>query len=343
MASSNPISDEEFKELLRSAPVHCINYATRARLSLFLNPPRTIPARCGYLPDWRGVAELRDFQYQQIQNFQLSPDPTARLLDEYEFAESQDNSVQSLLDILKTLDRFDILDDLKGDIERDVMKYRRTQQRVQDPTVTSNQPDPIPFHNDFLVPEDRYIVVDDSEDNVTIFDAFVCYTKDPSATNDREFVKEMVRVLEGQFGLKLYIMERDLLPGTNELCVSAALIEKRCKRTILVISRAYLQSPECEVHTRSALCFSPTCHNKKILPIFIERNVKAPSVLRPMNAVDMTMNDKQIIEWSWKRISAALKMPLILTMEDKRDEKKLETISFKLREQPKLDSLERMN
>ncbi|XP_064643671.1 myeloid differentiation primary response protein MyD88-like isoform X2 [Lineus longissimus] len=334
MASSNPISDEEFKELLRSAPVHCINYATRARLSLFLNPPRTIPARCGYLPDWRGVAELRDFQYQQIQNFQLSPDPTARLLDEYEFAESQDNSVQSLLDILKTLDRFDILDDLKGDIERDVMKYRRTQQRVQDPTVTSNQPDPIPFHNDFLVPEDRYIVVDDSEDNVTIFDAFVCYTKDPSATNDREFVKEMVRVLEGQFGLKLYIMERDLLPGTNELCVSAALIEKRCKRTILVISRAYLQSPECEVHTRSALCFSPTAR-KKIMPIRIEKDCAIPKVLRPLTILDYTREDLE--EWFWPSVAKHLKKEFPTFRQDSVIDSSLSSLTYKLPDLPSGD------
>jgi hypothetical protein len=117
MASSNPVSNEELEELMKSAPVRCLNVTARTKLSQFLNPPRSVPARCGIIADWRGVAELRDFQYQQIQNFQLSLDPTARLLDEYD-SQNQDCSVQSFLIILKDLERFDVLEEVKPDIGR---------------------------------------------------------------------------------------------------------------------------------------------------------------------------------------------------------------------------------
>ena len=57
------------------------------------------------------------------------------------------------------------------------------------------------------------------------FDAFVCYSiEDPL---DRQFVRDLIEILELQERLKLFVPGRDDMPGGAQNTINAFIIEKR--------------------------------------------------------------------------------------------------------------------
>ncbi|CAO2607978.1 Interleukin-18 receptor 1, partial [Lemmus lemmus] len=74
------------------------------------------------------------------------------------------------------------------------------------------------------------------------YDAFVSYLKECQPENGEEHsfaVETLPRVLEEQFGYKLCIFERDVLPGGAVVDEIQSLIEKS-RRLIIVLSKSYL-------------------------------------------------------------------------------------------------------
>ncbi|KAG8537371.1 hypothetical protein GDO81_024641 [Engystomops pustulosus] len=85
------------------------------------------------------------------------------------------------------------------------------------------------------------------------FDAFICY-----CPKDIEFVQEMIRRLEQtEYKLKLCVFDRDVLPGTCLWSITSELIEKRCRKMVVIISDDYLDSSECDFQTKFALSLGP--------------------------------------------------------------------------------------
>lgn len=75
-----------------------------------------------------------------------------------------------------------------------------------------------------------------------IYDAFVSYLKDCHQENGEEYtfaVQTLPRVLEKQFGYKLCIFERDVIPGGAVVDEVHSLIEKS-RRLIIVLSKSYV-------------------------------------------------------------------------------------------------------
>uniref|UniRef100_A0A8C6RLS4 Interleukin 18 receptor 1 n=2 Tax=Nannospalax galili TaxID=1026970 RepID=A0A8C6RLS4_NANGA len=75
-----------------------------------------------------------------------------------------------------------------------------------------------------------------------IYDAFVSYLKDCHQENGEEHtfaVQTLPRVLEKQFGYKLCIFERDVMPGGAVVDEVHSLIEKS-RRLIIVLSKSYM-------------------------------------------------------------------------------------------------------
>ena len=62
------------------------------------------------------------------------------------------------------------------------------------------------------------------EGTPTSYDAFVCYNPEGP---DLEFVMEMINKLEGEYRMKLFVPERDDLPGMANSTTEAKLIEHR--------------------------------------------------------------------------------------------------------------------
>uniref|UniRef100_A0A5F9C4J5 Myeloid differentiation primary response protein MyD88 n=1 Tax=Oryctolagus cuniculus TaxID=9986 RepID=A0A5F9C4J5_RABIT len=136
------------------------------------------------------------------------------------------------------------------------------------------------------------------------FDAFICY-----CPSDMQFVQEMIRQLEQtNYRLKLCVSDRDVLPGACVWSIASELIEKRCRRMVVVVSDDYLQSKECDFQTKFALSLSPGAHQKRLIPIKYKAMKKEfPSILRFITVCDYTNPCTK--SWFWTRLAKALSLP----------------------------------
>jgi len=94
-----------------------------------------------------------------------------------------------------------------------------------------------------------FVVLPDDE----MYDAMVCYTR-----ADQTFVNFLLQTLErSPYHLKLCIDYRDILPGGNELSVIVDVIEKRCRKVIVVISKDFEKDVNADFQAKIALGLSP--------------------------------------------------------------------------------------
>ncbi|CAL8324813.1 unnamed protein product [Boreogadus saida] len=268
---------------LRQIPLVALNVSVRRRLSLYLNP------RCTVAADWTTVAESMDFEYLEIKNFETSKNPTLMILEVWE-ARSTNATVGKLLDILEASERRDIVEELRPLIDVDVKKYleRQSEPPVQVPEVDSC----------VTRAEDRHITMGDE-----MFDAFICYCQ-----SDFQFVHEMIEQLEKtDYNLKLCVFDRDVLPGSCVWSITAELIEKRCKRMVVVISDEYLRSDACDFQTKFALSLCPGARSKRLIPVVYKTMSEPfPSILRFLTVCDYTRPCTQ--GWFWSRLAKALSL-----------------------------------
>uniref|UniRef100_A0A4W3HWU1 Myeloid differentiation primary response protein MyD88 n=1 Tax=Callorhinchus milii TaxID=7868 RepID=A0A4W3HWU1_CALMI len=91
-----------------SVPMVALNFHVRRRLALYLNP-RSVVAT-----DWTGLAEEMGFEYLEIRSYESQENPTGKLLQDWEV--KKPSSVGLLLQLLKRIQREDILEDVSPDI-----------------------------------------------------------------------------------------------------------------------------------------------------------------------------------------------------------------------------------
>jgi hypothetical protein len=140
----------------------------------------------------------------------------------------------------------------------------------------------------------------------TMYDAFICYT--PEDEHDRKFVRqEIIKQLEGKRNLKLFIPGRDDIPGSAEYTITAYLIEVRCHRVVILMSKKFLQSQACDFQVKFAHALAPGARSKKLIPILREKNIQIPRILRFLAVCDFTKSDMR--DWVWDRLYAAIIAP----------------------------------
>ncbi|XP_055037277.1 myeloid differentiation primary response protein MyD88 [Misgurnus anguillicaudatus] len=272
-------------------PVTALNCNLRKKLGLYLNPQNTVAS------DWRTIAEMMDFTYLEIKNFEKRDCPFEKVLTEWETR--PDATVANLLSILEKAERKDVISDLRDIIDEDCRKHLERQQKmpVQVPVVDSCGPRTL---------ERDGITIYDDPQGITpeTFDAFICYCQ-----SDFQFVHEMIRQLEqAEYNLKLCVFDRDVLPGTCVWTITSELIERRCKRMVVVISDDYLDSDACDFQTKFALSLCPGARSKRLIPV-VYKSMKRPfpSILRFLTICDYTRPCTQ--GWFWKRLARALSLP----------------------------------
>lgn len=274
---------------MNSIPLIALNYTARQQLSLYLNPGSVVAS------DWTQLAEEMSYTYLEIRNFELSKNPTLTLLEDWE-KKCFRATVGGLLELLKKIERNDILTDLALQIETDCKKYLQRQRDaclpppVQDGTVDSSGLHGITTSDDpsGQIPER--------------FDAFICY-----CAKDISFVHEMITRLEQtQHKLKLCVFDRDVLPGTCLWSITSELIEKRCRKMVVIISDDYLDSKECDFQTKFALSLGPGAREKRLIPVKYKPMTRPyPSILSFITVCDYTNPCTQ--SWFWGRLAKALK------------------------------------
>ncbi|XP_069015540.1 myeloid differentiation primary response protein MyD88 [Embiotoca jacksoni] len=283
----------DLKVDVETIPLIALNVTVRKKLGLYLNPRHTVAA------DWTAVAEAMGFTYLQIKNYEVTTSPTKMVLEEWQ-ARTADATVGKLLSILAKLERDDIVEDLRPFIDEDVRKYcenlkKKAEPPLQVPEVDSCLP---------RTPEKFLTREDNPEGPPEMFDAFICYCQ-----RDFEFVHEMIQELEQtDYRLKLCVFDRDVLPGSCVWTITSELIEKRCKRMVVVISDEYLDSDACDFQTKFALSLCPGARNKRLIPVIYKSMTKPfPSILRFLTICDYTRPCTQA--WFWIRLAKALSLP----------------------------------
>ncbi|XP_029384660.1 myeloid differentiation primary response protein MyD88 isoform X1 [Echeneis naucrates] len=287
MACSDP--DVDFD----SIPLAALNVTVRKKLGLYLNPKNAVAA------DWMAVAESMDFTYLEIKNYAASKNPTTMVLDDWQ-ARSSGATVGRLLSILKKVERNDIVEDLQPLIDDNVRRYCVNQKKSAAPLQVQEVDSCFP-----RTPERNAMTLeDDPEGAPELFDAFICYCQ-----SDFHFVHEMIRELEQtDYKLKLCVFDRDVLPGSCVWTITSELIEKRCKRMVVVISDEYLDSDACDFQTKFALSLCPGARNKRLIPVVYKTMTKPfPSILRFLTICDYTKPCTQA--WFWVRLAKALSLP----------------------------------
>ncbi|XP_029313699.1 myeloid differentiation primary response protein MyD88 [Cottoperca gobio] len=276
---------------LWTIPLIALNVSVRKKLGLYLNPKITVAA------DWTAVAEAMDFTYLEIKNYEDTKSPIRAVLENWQ-ARCSDATVGKLLSILEEVERKDVVEDLRPSIDADVRKYLENLEKqatppLQVPEVDSCDPRP----------SERFAMTleDNPEGAPELFDAFICYCQ-----SDFEFVHEMIRELEQtEYKLKLCVFDRDVLPGSCVWTITSELIERRCKRMVVVISDEYLDSDACDFQTKFALSLCPGVRGKRLIPVKYKPMTKPfPSILRFLTICDYTRPLPP--DWFWTRLAKAL-------------------------------------
>uniref|UniRef100_A0A8D2QHD2 MYD88 innate immune signal transduction adaptor n=1 Tax=Zonotrichia albicollis TaxID=44394 RepID=A0A8D2QHD2_ZONAL len=119
----------------------------------------------------------------------------------------------------------------------------------------------------------------------------------------------MIRELEqAEFKLKLCVFDRDVLPGACVYSISGELIERRCRRMVVVVSDDYLESEECDFQTKFALSLSPGARHKRLIPVkYKSMKNEFPSILRFITICDYTNPCTK--KWFWTRLAKSLMLP----------------------------------
>ncbi|XP_042188247.1 myeloid differentiation primary response protein MyD88 [Callorhinchus milii] len=270
-----------------SVPMVALNFHVRRRLALYLNP-RSVVAT-----DWTGLAEEMGFEYLEIRSYESQENPTGKLLQDWEV--KKPSSVGLLLQLLKRIQREDILEDVSPDIDENCRRYLNKPLQVA--AVDSSGPRTLPSMG--ITTKD-----DPTGAMPELFDAFICYCQ-----ADIGFVHEMISQLEQSSShLKLCVFDRDVLPGTCVWTIAGELIEKRCRRMVAVISDDYLVSDECDFQTKFALSLCPGARDKRLIPVKYKPIKKEfPSILRHITLCDYTNPSTK--SWFWNRLSRALSLP----------------------------------
>ncbi|GIY62162.1 myeloid differentiation primary response protein MyD88 [Caerostris extrusa] len=278
-----------------SIPATALNCSSHIFLGTRLNPQQQMLSSDGYARDYRGLAELMDFSYDDIKNFESKGDPTQHILREWVL---QPNATMGrLVSFLEQIGRHDVKDDFKSHLEKDAAKYLQEMNKYKDsplqvPEVTScrsqcSQLDDL----NVLTREDALT------GGVTIYDAYVSY-----ADEDFTFVYQLVQRLES-VGFKLFIRSRDLLAGHSEFEIDMQLIQERCRRVLIVLSPDYLKCPACEVQSSFAAALGYAERRRKIVPILL-KHCDIPVTLRFVTKIDFTKPGIQ--DWIWETLKSSL-------------------------------------
>ncbi|XP_077993477.1 myeloid differentiation primary response protein MyD88-like [Glandiceps talaboti] len=281
-----------------SMPITFLSRRSRNILSRYLNP--NLRGK-----DWRDVADLLEYDYLTILNWERKDDPMGEVLRDW--STKRNSSVAKLKEVLVDLERDDILADIERSLERDIKQWK---ERVEREALEADTPVQV---NEVTGSAQNYPNLPETDElrGITLrdhptgppetFDAYVCFCEE-----DRHIVMKMMSMLEKPpYGLKLCIDFRDLVPGTAYVTATAELITNRCKRIIIVLSPEFLVSEQCDFQAKIALTFSPGARMKRIVPMLYKR-CEVPNILRHITICDYTKSDLQ--EWFWDRVYAALNL-----------------------------------
>nr|QEJ65603.1 myeloid differentiation factor 88 [Mimachlamys nobilis] len=303
--------NEEIETLIKSmedVKLKSLNNGCRRKIGMLLDPEGSLIPDSDMFNDWGGYAELLNFSQPEIENLKRHKSPTQEMLHLWTTRKYPEPTVGNLIRFLYQLERVDVITDCRNMIERDVKKWKENEKSIEDmyndPTfrdpnlnATSNPPSR-------KTPES---VPEVEREHEMYYDCFVIYN--PDAPDQLDFVKEMSGILEGpEYNLRLFIPWRDYLVGTAMHSVSAAIIEKKCRRCAVILSKSFNNSPAADFQLKFAHALSPGARQKRVIPIVIEK-MEVPNILNFV--APAPFYNVGIRHWQWPRVAATIKSELL--------------------------------
>ncbi|XP_050093236.1 myeloid differentiation primary response protein MyD88 [Anopheles aquasalis] len=246
---------------LAKTPLRALSDRSRELLAGLLNHRRIFASEEGYFRDWRGAFDVIGIPKRFHALVENNASPTKCLLDLWDQESAnckRPASLAQLQEVLGCIDRWDVVDDTSKSFEEDAVKFLLKQQ-------SSNRVEMKQTTGDDL--EDMDIITrDDTHEHKQQYDAFILY-----ADQDIEFASKMVAKLEKR-GMRLCLRDRDILAGGNcEHAVLIRLITERCRRLVVLISQAFLESPLYTFTVTFAHALQIEKRQRKVIPCVIEK------------------------------------------------------------------------
>uniref|UniRef100_A0A182T8C6 TIR domain-containing protein n=1 Tax=Anopheles maculatus TaxID=74869 RepID=A0A182T8C6_9DIPT len=245
-------------------PLKALSSRTWDLLAELLNHKRIFTSEDGYFRDWRGVFDVVGIPKNYLPLVSTNANPTRRLLELWQSEDQQckrEANLAELQSVLGCIDRWDILDDTSKMFEQDAEQFLIREQKRVAKKVT----DPDEKVSSVAVDCD-IITKDDTADHKQQYDAFILY-----ADADIEFASKMVERLEAR-GMQLCLKDRDILSGSNfEHEVISRLISERCRRVVVIISKAFLESPLNDFTVTFAQALQIEKKERKVIPCVYDR------------------------------------------------------------------------
>ena len=249
----------------------------RQQLSSYLNVEQILMSECGLARDYRGIAQQLNLSYSEIARLEKLCDPCGSLLNYQQVAEL---NVFDLFELLVSIGRFDILDDMIPVILDDMANRINRE------------------HN-----QSAQKLVPIQHESIIWYDAYVCY-----ADSDLDFVRRLTEYLESPaVGFRLFVRDRDLMVGNWVYEAFARLIETQCRRMIIVLSPDFFQSHDCKFQSMFAAGLAIEKCQRILIPIIYKRCEEIPSILRLMSKIDMSGMANSIPDWSMKRLIMSIR------------------------------------
>ncbi|XP_050074629.1 myeloid differentiation primary response protein MyD88 [Anopheles maculipalpis] len=249
---------------LAVVPLKALSSRTWDLLAELLNHKRIFTSEDGYFRDWRGVFDMVGIPKNFLPLVSTNANPTRRLLELWQSENHQcklEANLAVLQHVLGCIDRWDILDDTSKMFEQDAEQFLiREQKRVaKSVNETDEKVSNVGADSDI-------ITKDDTPDHKQQYDAFILY-----ADADIEFASKMVERLEAR-GMQLCLKDRDILGGSNfEHEVISRLISERCRRVVVIISKAFLESPLNDFTVTFAQALQIEKKERKVIPCVYDR------------------------------------------------------------------------
>uniref|UniRef100_A0A182QGG1 TIR domain-containing protein n=1 Tax=Anopheles farauti TaxID=69004 RepID=A0A182QGG1_9DIPT len=245
-------------------PLDALNSRTRDLVAELLNQKRIFTSEDGYFRDWRGVFDVVGIPKSYLPLVSTNPNPTRCLLELWKNESEQCKRAANLGElqgVLGCIDRWDVLDDTSKMFEQDAEQFQiREQKKLAQKTRDSNM-QPLNAQDDCDI-----ITKDDTPEHKKQYDAFILY-----ADADIEFASKMVERLEAR-GMQLCLKDRDILGGgTFEHEVISRLISERCRRLVVIYSKAFLESPLNDFTVTFAQALQIEKKERKVIPCVYDR------------------------------------------------------------------------
>lgn len=325
------ISETKLGQRLDRIPLNEISPKDLTKLCRDLNLEQLITTKQGLARDFRGICELMGFSTLDVETYiKKSSNPTRSAIEAYVQKECNANTSQKnftlrdLIRMIERIERFDVIDDFIPEMIRIAQCNCSSNatlewNKQQVPNSVAIKP-----HGTSATAA-TLLTIDDTRQQIrTCYDAFVCF-----APEDYKHAKALIFHLE-QHG-KTVATSSDLLPGNFEHDSLVQLIDRRCRKVIIILTPYFLRSKECEFQTKFANEIGIKAGSPKIIPVLCEAcdELSLPPLIRVISKIDLT--DFQSKSWQLNKLLSSLTYidEIQINQSDRRNESfRAETFNF---------------